>query len=74
MDLSFITGEIPLYVAKQMGYTDDKIHFPDCLHFSDNSDDGYKPKPRPKPDDTPPNQMVMPFCIEESLKQQKELV
>lgn len=73
IDLGFITGEIPLDIAKQMGYTEDKVWFPDCIHFSDNEDDGYKPKKRPAPDNTPDNQMVMPFCIEESLNK-KELV
>lgn len=74
IDLGFIIGEIPLSIAQQMGYTEDKVWFPDCIHYSDNEDDGYKPKPRPKPDPTPPNQMVMPFIIEETLKQKEQLV
>ena len=27
--------------------------------FSDNDDDGYKPRKRPRPDDTPDNQILL---------------
>lgn len=73
MDISFVTGEIPLIIAKEIGHTDEKGFPAQCLHFSDKNDDGFKPPKRPKPDNTGPNQMVMPFIIEESLKQKEQL-
>lgn len=65
LDYGHITGEIPLNIAEQIGYTDQKGFPPHCLHFSDKDDDRYKAPKRPRPDDTPPNQMVMPFYLQE---------
>lgn len=65
IDDGFITGEIPLSIAEQIGYTEEKGFPRNCLHFSDKDDDRYKHPKRPRPDDTPPNQMVMPFYLEE---------
>lgn len=74
IDIGFITGEIPLQIGEQIGFRDEHKNClkQTCLLYSDNEDDGFKPKPRPKPD-WPLNQMVMPFIIEESLKQKPQL-
>lgn len=72
IDLGFITGEIPLEVASVIGYTEEKGFPEQCMMFSDNDDDGYKPNPR-KPKDEPPSQFCLPFAINEILKDHKEL-
>lgn len=71
IDMGFITGEIPVHIGEQIGFSDEHKNSlkQTCLLYSDNDDDGYKPKPRPKPDG-PLNQMVMPFIIEQTLKQE----
>jgi hypothetical protein len=65
IDYGFITGEIPVSIAEQIGYTEEKGFPSSCIMFSDKDDDRYRPPKRPSPDDTPPNQMVMPFYLEE---------
>lgn len=65
IDWGFITSEIPLNIAEQMGYTEEKGFPWRCVLFSDKDDDRYKPPKRPRPDDTPPNQLVMPFYLQE---------
>lgn len=66
LDWGHITGEIPMRIAEEMGYTEEKCVFPsNCMYFSDSDDDRYKAPKRPKPDNTPPNQMVMPFMFQE---------
>jgi len=73
IDLGFITGEIPLNIALQIGYKEETKDFPDsCMMFSDNEDDRWQPPKRPRPDKTPDNQMVMPFLFDSITK--KELV
>ena len=72
IDIGFITSEVPVDICKQIGM-DEVGRLKNCMHFSDNEDDGFKPNPRPKPDNTPDNQMVMPFIIENCLNK-KELV
>ena len=76
IDIGFITGEIPVDIAEQIGFRNEHKNSlkQTCLFYSDNDDDGYKPKPRPKPDNTPDNQMVMPFIIEQTLKSEHETV
>jgi hypothetical protein len=44
LDLSHITGEITEDIAKQIGYKDGMPQ--QCLFFSDNEDDGWKPAPK----------------------------
>lgn len=68
VDIGFITGEIPLETAKKIGYTEEKGFPCSCMMFSDNNDDGFKAPKRPKPDNTPDNQMVLPFLTNDILK------
>lgn len=72
LDFGFIIGEIPLETAQKIGYNNDSLSS-SCMMFSDDSNDGYKAPRRPKPDNTPGNQMVMPFIIE-GIISKKELV
>lgn len=65
MHIGWIEGSIPKSIAEQMVSNIDALHFQDCIHFSDNEDDGYKPPKPPRPDRTPPNQLVMPFYLQE---------
>ncbi len=67
IDLGFILGEIPLEIAEQIGFTS-KSYSGSCMMFSDNEDDGYKPPKRPRPDNTPDNQLVLPFLTNEILE------
>lgn len=77
IDFGFVTGEIPLDIAKQIGIDEQNGGLKEsCMMFSDNDDDGFKPPKRPKPDRTPDNQLVMPFLLDEVLENHnvKELV
>jgi hypothetical protein len=65
MDWAFVSSEIPLEIAEKMGYTEEKGFPRTCILFSDNDDDRYKAPKRPKPDSTPPNQLLMPFYLQE---------
>lgn len=64
IDWGFVTGEIPQEIAQQIGEDEYGLK-QTCLLFSDNEDDGYKPPKRPRPDNTPPNQLLMPFYLQE---------
>ena len=73
IDVAFITGEIPMNIAVQIGIDMDFGGLKEtCMMFSDNEDDGYRPTNQPDPED--PNQLCMPFfsVVEESLSR-KEL-
>ncbi|MBD1398138.1 hypothetical protein H9Q13_13265 [Pontibacter sp. JH31] len=73
LDLAFITGELPVAIADQIGRS--TYGLKDCMKFSDNPNDGYKPPKRPAPDNTPDNQMVLPFAWQEIAQEKKwELV
>lgn len=63
IDVGFIEGTIPDDIAAQIGKDTDYGLKQTCMFFSDNDNDGYKPPKRPKPE--PPNQMVMPFILDE---------
>lgn len=63
IDLSVIDGSMPLHIAQLIGYNGT---FPSqCMMYSDNKDDGFKYPKRPKGDDSPDNQFVMPFLVDE---------
>jgi hypothetical protein len=62
--LGFITSEIPLDIAKQIGFKDGNLN-ESCMMFSDNDDDGYKPPKQPKPDNTPDNQILLFSAFDE---------
>lgn len=64
IDVGFITSEIPMETAIQIG-TDGHSLNQQCMFFSDNEDDGFKHPKTPKPDNSPNNQLVMPFMIED---------
>lgn len=72
IDIGFITSDVPVEIIDQVGRDERGFIAEQCRFYSDNEDDGYKPKKRPRPDGTGPNQMVMPFSIEGILK--RELV
>ena len=63
IDWAFVSSEISLDMAEKAGYKDGR--FPaTCLLWSERGDDGNNPLPRrPKP--VAPNQMVLPFALEE---------
>lgn len=63
IDFGFITGEIPLEIAEQIGISETGGLKESCMFFSDNDNDGFTPPKRPKPED--PNQLVMPFIIDD---------
>lgn len=69
IDIGFITSEVPVAIIDQIGRNEHGFIAQQCMLYSDNEDDGYKPKKRPKPDGGGPNQMCMPFIIEDSLKE-----
>lgn len=62
IDIGFIEGSIPDEIAQQIGKGEYGLKS-SCMFFSDNDNDGYKAPKRPKPE--PPNQMVMPFILDE---------
>lgn len=55
IDVAFITGEIDEELAQKIGL--DKGG--NCLLFSDDKNDGYTPPKKPKPDNTPDNQILL---------------
>lgn len=59
IDWGFILGEIPDEIAEQIGKDADYGLKQQCMMFSDNEDDGYKPRKKPRPDDTPDNQILL---------------
>jgi hypothetical protein len=65
IDIGWIEGSIPLEIAKQIGLDENELLRDQCMFYSDNEDDGYKPPKRPKPDNTPDAQLTMPFYLEE---------
>lgn len=66
IDICHITSEIPLDTAKQIGLDEDGFGLKQqCMFFSDNEDDGFKYPSQPRPDNSPNNQLVMPFMIED---------
>jgi len=68
LDLGHITGTIPNEIAQQIG-VDENFNLKDqCMMFSDDEDDGFKYPKKPKPDNTPDNQMVLPFTLNEILE------
>lgn len=70
IDMAFIISEIPIETANKIGVRH-PINEGDrscwlnqtCMHFSDDDNDKYKSPKRPRPD--APNQMVMPFILDE---------
>lgn len=71
IDLGFITGEIPLYVANQIGWNGSFLN-ENCMMFSDNSDDGFNYPKKNKPDNTPDNQLLMFSEFDELLNPKPE--
>lgn len=67
IDIGFVTSEVPVAIIDQIGRNENGGIAQQCMFYSDNEDDGYKPKKRPRPDNTPDNQMTMPFIIEQTL-------
>lgn len=65
LDIGWIEGSIPMEIAQQIGLKEDGRLKPQCMFFSDNDDDGYKPPKQPKGDPTPENQLTMPFIFDE---------
>ena len=65
LDLAVLEGTIPMDIAKQIGLHGEYSLKSQCMFFSDNEDDGFKYPKRPRPDNTPDNQLVMPFNNEE---------
>lgn len=65
LDLIVIKGAIPMDIAKQIGVGEQWGLKEQCMFFSDNEDDGFKYPKKPRPDNTPDNQLVMPFCNED---------
>ena len=65
IDWSFITSEILLDIAKQIGIGELGGLKETCMFFSDNDDDRFKyPKGTPV-DNSPMNQLVMPLILDE---------
>lgn len=64
IDLGFVTGEVPIETAKLVGWTEENGWPSDCMMYSDDRDDGWKPPPR-KPKEPPDNQLCFPFLINE---------
>lgn len=65
IDMSFITAELPINIAEQIGLDEHGLLKWNCLMFSDKDDDGFKYPKRPTPDNTPQNQLVMPILLNE---------
>lgn len=74
IDLGYALGHIPAETARQIGVN--YLHYQDnckehgfcqllsqCLKFSDDDNDRFRHPKRPRPD--APNQLTMPFVIEE---------
>ena len=59
IDFSFITGEIYLDVAKQIGINEFGSLKESCMMWSDNEDDGFKYPKKPTPNKTPDNQIML---------------
>lgn len=68
LDLAFITSELPMKIAAQIGTTPYGLK-ENCMLFTDNTDDGYKASKRPTPDTTPDNQMVLPYAWDDIAQQ-----
>ncbi len=65
MDIGWVEGSIPKSIAEQMVLDIEKIHFGDCIHFSDNEDDGFKYPTKTPKDPIADNQLTMPFIFDE---------
>ena len=69
IDFGFVSGDIPDEVAILIGKRGEMGLKDSCMLFSDNDDDGYKPPEPPEPpDNTPENQLVMPFEVNRILE------
>ncbi len=82
MDLAHIDGLLPLGIAKEIGvsrlayYDKPREHgfcdlLSQCLKFSDDDNDEFHYPKRPRPD--APNQLTMPFIIDEIGFVEKEI-
>ncbi len=69
LDMAFITSEIPITTADQIGRNELGGLKSPCMFFSDNDDDGFKYPPR-KPIDPTPNQLCLPIMLNEILLQE----
>jgi hypothetical protein len=72
--IGWIEGTIPKEIAEQIGIQEDGRIMRQCKHFSDNDDDGYKPPKKIPPDNTPGNQLTMPFIFEELNIKEPEII
>lgn len=59
LDFAFITGEITLDIAKQIGIDKDGGLKESCMMWSDDKDDGFKYPKKPTPKHTPDNQIML---------------
>lgn len=76
LDHGFIFGTIPDSIAEQIGKGEWGLK-ESCMFYSDSDNDRYRPPKlpkRPPPDRTPNNQLVLPFLIDEILKDYKQPV
>lgn len=64
LDIAHITSEIPIETAIQIGMEECGLK-EQCMFYSDNENDGFNYPKQPKPDNTPNNQLVMPFILDE---------
>lgn len=64
IDLTFVDVDIPEDIAQLVGWTEEKGWPSDCMMYSDDDNDGWKPTPR-TPKDAPDCQMCLPFAINE---------
>jgi hypothetical protein len=62
LDLGNLSGELPIDIAEQIGYTEHKGFPQTCLKWSDDDNDKWKPAPR-KPKGDNDLQLCMPFAI-----------
>ena len=63
IDYGFITGEVDSEIIDLIGRNEHGWIAQSCRFFSDDDNDRYKAPKRPRPD--APNQMVMPFILDE---------
>ena len=66
IDYGFVTSEVPKTVIDVIGRDKNGYISEQCRMFSDDDNDRYKHPKKPRPD--APNQMVMPFLLNELLE------
>ena len=69
-----VYGYIPKSIAPLAGWTEEKGWPEQCMLYSDNDDDRWRPPKKPKPDPTPDNQVLLFSEFDSLFEEKRELI